>query len=123
MSWSDFLDPSGESAVTTLDGNVLREVRGSPDPGVPLMWVGWVVMWVGWVACLIIAFFFVRRAVDESPRRPLDPAHDATLRALAEALPVILVAAALVGWAIGILGDPRWGITSSSSPSRSRWSP
>ncbi|MFJ9615470.1 hypothetical protein [Streptomyces noursei] len=96
-SWSHFLDPSGESAVTTLDGHVLREVRRFPNPGVPLMWVGW-------VACLIAGFCFVRRAVDDSLRRPLDPARDATMRALTKALPVILVAAGLMGWAVGVFG-------------------
>ncbi|MFE3654163.1 hypothetical protein ACFXO2_41420 [Streptomyces sp. NPDC059152] len=97
VSWSHFLDPSSESAVTTLDGHVLREVRKFPNAGVPLMWVGW-------VACLLTAFFFIRRAVDESLRLPRDPAREATVRALTKALPVILVAAALLGVGIGIFG-------------------
>ncbi|GGU54930.1 hypothetical protein GCM10010211_19520 [Streptomyces albospinus] len=102
VSWSHFLDPSSASVTTTLGGHVLRDVRRFPDPGVPLMWVGW-------VACLVTAFFFVRRAVAESLRRPLDPARDATVRATTKALPVILVAAALLGWAIGILGASEVG--------------
>ncbi|MEU9120535.1 hypothetical protein AB0C96_11840 [Streptomyces sp. NPDC048506] len=97
MGTSHLFDPSSESLTTTLDGHVLRDVRKFPDPGVPLMWVGW-------VACLATAFFFVRRAVAESLQRPLDPARDATMRALTKALPVILVAAALLGWAIGVFG-------------------
>ncbi|WP_043262684.1 hypothetical protein [Streptomyces sp. CT34] len=97
MSTSHLFDPSSESLTTTLDGHVLRDVRKFPNPGVPLMWVGW-------VACLCIAFFFVRRAVDESLQRPLDPARHATMRALNKALPLILLAAALVAVAIGVFG-------------------
>ncbi|BDM69946.1 hypothetical protein HEK616_34330 [Streptomyces nigrescens] len=97
ISASHLLDPSSESLTTTLDGHVLREVRRFPDPGVPLMWLGW-------VACLLTAFFFVRRAVDESLQRPRDPARDATMRALTKALPLILLAATLVACAIGVFG-------------------
>lgn len=90
------LDSNSES-LTTQYGRTVWEVHRSPNPGVPLMWMGWVV-------CLLTAFLFVRRAVGESLTRPLDPARDATMRALAKALPLILLAAALVATAIGVFG-------------------
>ncbi|GAB7035822.1 hypothetical protein AB0G35_29640 [Streptomyces sp. NPDC021749] len=97
INTSHLLDPSSESLTTTLDGRVLREVHRYPNPGVPLMWLGWVV-------CLLAAFLFVRRAVNETLQRPRDPARDATMRALTKTLPLILLAAALVACAIGVFG-------------------
>ncbi|MBL1094801.1 MULTISPECIES: hypothetical protein [Streptomyces] len=98
VSWSHLLDPSGESLTTTLDGHVHREVRKFADPGVPLMWVGLPV-------CVVVAFFLVRRAVRGTLQYHHAAASEATVQALTRALPVILVAAAVLAVAIGYFGD------------------
>ncbi|MFE1768011.1 hypothetical protein ACFW81_27820 [Streptomyces angustmyceticus] len=97
VCWSHLLDPSGESLTTTADGHVLREVRKFANPGVPLMWVGLPV-------CVVAAFFLVRRAVRGTLRYHHAAATDATMPALTKALPVILVAAAGLGVALGFFG-------------------
>ncbi|MFD5396240.1 hypothetical protein ACFWJW_18715 [Streptomyces sp. NPDC127097] len=96
--WSHLLDPSGESVVTTLDGQVVREVRRFSDPGVPLMWVGLPV-------CVLAAFFLIRRAVRGTLQYHHASAVDATVQALTKALPVILGAAAVVAVALGYFAD------------------
>ncbi|MFD8326230.1 hypothetical protein [Streptomyces lydicus] len=98
VCWSHLLDPSGESMTTTADGHVAREVRKFANPGVPLMWVGWAV-------CLLTAFFLVRRAVRMTLQYHHAAAAEATVPALTKALPVILVAAAGLGVAIGFFGS------------------
>ncbi|MFD9207419.1 hypothetical protein ACFVZM_14230 [Streptomyces sioyaensis] len=97
VCWSHLLDPSSESLRTTVDGQVLREVRQFPDPGVPLMWVGLPV-------CVLVAFFLIRRAVRGTLRHHHAPVVEATVQALTKALPVILMAAAVLGVAIGLFG-------------------
>ncbi|MFI9258881.1 hypothetical protein ACIGT4_14415 [Streptomyces sioyaensis] len=98
VNWSHFMDPSGESMRTTLDGGVLWEVRKAPNPGVPLMWVGLPL-------CVLAAFFLVRRAVRGTLQHHHAPVLEATTQALTKALPVILVAAAALAVAIGYFGD------------------
>ncbi|MFF8309533.1 hypothetical protein [Streptomyces lydicus] len=98
VSWSHLLDPSSESMTTTLDGHAVWEVRKFSDPGVPLMWVGW-------AACLLAAFLLVRRAVRMTLQYHRATAAEATVPALTKALPVILVAAAGLGVAIGFFGS------------------
>ncbi|MFI1740838.1 hypothetical protein [Streptomyces sioyaensis] len=98
VSWSHLLDPSGESMRTTLDGEVLWEVRKSPNPGVPLMWVGLPL-------CVLAAFFLIRRAVRGTLQYHHAPVLEATVQTLTKALPVILVAAAVLAVAIGYFGD------------------
>lgn len=97
VCWSHLLDPSSESMRTTLDGDVLWEVRKFPDPGVPLMWVGLPL-------CVLAAFFLVRRAVRGTLQHHDAPVLEATAKALTKALPVILVAAAALAVAIGYFG-------------------
>ncbi|MFD8546914.1 hypothetical protein [Streptomyces sp. NPDC059649] len=96
VGWSGVFDSSYESLVTTLGGGVRVDVRHYPDPGIPVMWVGWVV-------CVLAAFFMVRRAVAGRLDRLLAPAREATVRTLAKALPLIILAAALIAGAIGFL--------------------
>ncbi|AWN28168.1 hypothetical protein [Streptomyces sp. NEAU-S7GS2] len=91
------LDRDSESMTTQLKGPPVWEVHHYPNPGTPLMWVGWAV-------CLVAAFFFVRRAVAAKLQRQHDPAHEETTRALTRDLPLILAAAALLGTAINVLG-------------------
>ncbi|WP_432141225.1 hypothetical protein [Streptomyces sp. bgisy084] len=98
VGWSHLLDPSGESVVTTLDGQVVREVRRFSDPGVPLMWVGLPV-------CVLVAFFLIRRAVRGTLQHHHAPAIEATMQVLTKALPVILGAAAVVAVALGYFAD------------------
>ena len=98
VCWSHLLDPSGESMRTTLDGQVLWEVRKFPNPGVPLMWVGLPL-------CVLAAFFLIRGAVRGTLRHHHAPVIEATMKALTKALPVILVAAAVLAVAIGYFGD------------------
>ncbi|WP_420082600.1 hypothetical protein ACN6AT_36855 (plasmid) [Streptomyces sp. JL4002] len=95
IGWSGALDPSYESLVTT-PGGVRWEIRKSPDPGLPLMWVGWGM-------CALSAFFMVRRAVATRLQRLLAPAHEATVRALTIAFPLIILAGALIVGAIQFL--------------------
>ncbi|MFI0785693.1 hypothetical protein ACH4Q6_08870 [Streptomyces lydicus] len=97
VCWSHLLDPSGASLTTMPGGHVLSEVRTFPNPGVPVMWVGLPV-------CALAAFFLIRRAVHGTLRHHGAPAREATVRALTKALPVLLVAAAGLGVAIGIFG-------------------
>lgn len=97
VSWSHLLDPSSESMTTTLDGGAVGEVREFANPGVPLMWVGLPV-------CMIAAFFLIRRAVRGTLQHRGASAHEATAQALTKALPVILLAAAGLGVAIGFFG-------------------
>jgi cobalamin synthase len=84
--------------TTQLHGPPVWEVRHYPNPGTPLMWVGWAV-------CLVAAFFLIRRAVAARLQRRHDPAREETTRALTKALPFILLAAALLGTAINFLGE------------------
>ncbi|MEU9116290.1 hypothetical protein AB0D04_32155 [Streptomyces sp. NPDC048483] len=98
VSWSHLLDPSFESMTTTLDGPPRWEVRKFPNPGVPLMWVGLPV-------CVLAAFFMVRRAVRGTLQHYGALAREATMQALTKALPVILLAAAALGVAIGLFGN------------------
>ncbi|MCF3172022.1 hypothetical protein IPZ61_01525 [Streptomyces sioyaensis] len=98
VGWAHVLDPSSESLRTTADGQVLREVRRLPDPGVPLMWVGLVVS-------VVAAFFLIRRAVRMTLRYHDAAVPEATVRALTKALPVILAAAAALAVAIGFFGS------------------
>lgn len=102
VGWSGVFDSSYESLVTTLDGGVRVDVRHYPDPGIPVMWVGWGV-------CAVAAFFMVRRAVAAQLRRLLAPADEATVRTLTKALPLIILAAALVASAIGFLAPYMFG--------------
>ncbi|MFD5733790.1 hypothetical protein ACFWIY_13260 [Streptomyces sioyaensis] len=97
VCWSHLLDPSSESLQTTVDGQVLREVRQFPNPGVPLMWVGLPL-------CALVAFFLIRRAVRGTLQHHHAPVVEATVQALTKALPVILMAAAVLGIAIGLFG-------------------
>ncbi|MFK0291861.1 hypothetical protein ACIQU6_15490 [Streptomyces sp. NPDC090442] len=97
VSWSGLLGGTTESTTATAGGGVLWEVYKSPNLGVPLMWVGW-------VACLLAAFFLIRRTVAAELERTLDPARKATTRAMTKALPLILPAAAVLGGAIGLFG-------------------
>ncbi|WP_432093680.1 hypothetical protein [Streptomyces sp. bgisy100] len=92
-----FLDRDSEVMTTQLNGPPVWEVHHYPNPGTPLMWVGWGV-------CLVAAFFLTRRAVAATLRRRHDLALDETMRAMTKALPLILVAAALLGTAINFLG-------------------
>ncbi|MEW9517731.1 hypothetical protein [Streptomyces tubercidicus] len=91
------LDRSTELKVTQPDGPPLVEVHHYPNPGVPLMWVGWVV-------CLVGAFFLIRRTVATKLQAEHDPAHEETLRAITKALPLILLAAAVAAAALNFLG-------------------
>lgn len=91
------LDRSSESMTTQLSGPPVVEVHNYPNPGVPLMWVGWAV-------CLVAAFFLIRRAVAAKLQRQHDPAHEETLRAITKALPLILLAAALTATALNFVG-------------------
>ncbi|MGY4987703.1 hypothetical protein [Streptomyces nigrescens] len=91
------LDRDSESMTTQLKGPPVWEVHHYPNPGTPLMWVGWAV-------CLVAAFFFVRRAVAAKLQRQHDPAREETTRALTRDLPLILAAAALLGTAVNVLG-------------------
>lgn len=102
VSASGLLGGTTESAITVPGGQVVEEVRKTPDLGVPLMWVGWVV-------CLLAAFFLIRRAVARTLQRHLDPAREATMRAMTKALPLVVVAAALLGGVIGLLGSAAFG--------------
>ncbi|MFD0169916.1 hypothetical protein ACFVJH_38185 [Streptomyces decoyicus] len=92
------LDRDSESMTTQLKGPPVWEVHHYPNPGIPLMWVGWAV-------CLLAAFFWVRSTVAAELQRQHDPAREVTMRALTKALPLILLAAALLGTAINFLGD------------------
>ncbi|MFG2528321.1 hypothetical protein [Streptomyces sp. NPDC048516] len=98
VCWSHLLDPSGESMTTTADGHVALEVRKFANPGVPLMWVGLPV-------CVLAAFFLIRRAVRMTLQYHHAAAIEATVPALAKALPFILAAAAGLGVAIGFFGS------------------
>ncbi|MFE0374670.1 hypothetical protein ACFW1M_03600 [Streptomyces inhibens] len=90
------LDRNSESMITVY-GNVVSEVHRYPNPGIPLMWVGWPV-------CLLAAFFWIRCAVAAELQRQLAPAREVTMRAMTKALPLILLGAALLGTAINFLG-------------------
>ncbi|MGX1755373.1 hypothetical protein ACWIG5_00380 [Streptomyces lydicus] len=92
------LDRDSEAMTTQLHGPPVWEVHHYPDPGTPLMWVGWAV-------CLLAAFFWIRSTVAAELRRHHDPARDVTMRALTKALPLILLAAALLGTGINFFGD------------------
>ncbi|GAO07419.1 hypothetical protein NCG97_19775 [Streptomyces lydicamycinicus] len=92
------LDRDSEAMTTQLHGPPVWEVHHYPNPGTPLMWVGWAV-------CLVAAFFLIRRAVAARLQRRHDPAREETTRALTKALPFILLAAALLGTAINFLGE------------------
>ncbi|WP_411139168.1 hypothetical protein [Streptomyces sp. C10] len=92
------LDRDSESMTTQLKGPPVWEVHHYPNPGIPLMWVGWTM-------CLLAAFFWVRSTVAAELQRQHDPAREVTMRALTKALPLILLAAALLGTAINSLGD------------------
>ncbi|MFE7544689.1 hypothetical protein [Streptomyces platensis] len=98
VSWSHLLDPSSTAATTTLDGNVVWEVRQFPNAGVPLMWVGLPL-------CVVAAFFLVRRAVRGTLQHHHAPVIEATMQTLTKALPVLLAAAAVLAVAIGYFGD------------------
>ncbi|SOE11762.1 hypothetical protein SAMN06272775_2745 [Streptomyces sp. 2323.1] len=98
VNWSHLLDPSGEAMTTTLDGHVVREIRRSPNVGVPLMWVGLPL-------CVVAAFFLIRRAVRETLRHHRASMIEATVQTLAKALPVIFAVAAVLAVAIGYFGD------------------
>ncbi|MFK0238948.1 hypothetical protein [Streptomyces vinaceus] len=101
VGWSHLLDCSSESFVTTLQGSV-SEVRKCPNAGIP-------VMWVGWLLCMPAAFFMIRRAVASRLQRLLAPAREATVQALTKALPLIILAAALISGAIGFLASHLFG--------------
>ncbi|MDT0460629.1 hypothetical protein RM550_33725 [Streptomyces sp. DSM 41527] len=92
------LDRDSEAMTTQLHGPPVWEVHHYPNPGAPLMWVGWAV-------CLLAAFFWIRSTVAAELRRQHDPAREVTMRALTKALPLILLAAALLGTAISFFGD------------------
>lgn len=92
------LDRNSETMTTQLNGPPVYEVHHYPNPGTPLMWVGWAV-------CLVGAFFLVRRAVAAKLQRRHDPARDVTMRAMTKAVPLLLLAAALLGTAVNFLGD------------------
>jgi ABC-type xylose transport system permease subunit len=66
-------------------------------------------MWVGWVLCAVTAYFLVRRMVAVLLQHRLALAREATMRTLTAALPFIVVAAALVGGAIGLLAPCAFG--------------
>ncbi|MFE0187291.1 hypothetical protein [Streptomyces sp. NPDC058989] len=102
VGWAGVFDSSYESLVTTLGGGVRVDVRHYPDPGIPVMWVGWGV-------CMLAAFFMVRRSVAAQLERLLAPAREATVRALAKTLPLVILAAALVAGAIGFLAPYLFG--------------
>ncbi|MEU6326338.1 hypothetical protein ABZ851_03445 [Streptomyces sp. NPDC047049] len=91
------LDRDSEAMTTQLHGPPVWEVHHYPNPGTPLMWVGWAV-------CLLAAFFWVRSTVAADLQRRHDPAREVTMRALTKALPLILLAAALLGTAINFFG-------------------
>ncbi|MEV5128433.1 hypothetical protein AB0K49_37425 [Streptomyces decoyicus] len=91
------LDSDSEAMTTQLHGPPVWEVHHHPNPGTPLMWVGWAV-------CLLGAFFWIRSTVAAELRRQHDPAREVTMRAMTKALPLILLAAALLGTAINFLG-------------------
>ncbi|WP_414504378.1 hypothetical protein [Streptomyces sp. NEAU-L66] len=91
------LDRDSEAMTTQLHGPPVWEVHHYPNPGTPLMWVGWAV-------CLLGAFFWIRSTVAAELQHQHDPARDVTMRALTKALPLILAAAALLGSAINVLG-------------------
>ncbi|MGW8975979.1 hypothetical protein [Streptomyces platensis] len=98
VNWSHLLDPSGTAMTTTLDGNVVWEVRRFPNAGVPLMWVGLPL-------CVVAAFFLVRRAVRGTLQHHHAPVIEATMQTLTKALPVLLAAAAVLAVAIGYFAD------------------
>jgi len=91
------LDRNSELMLTQPDGPPLVEVHHYPNPGVPLMWVGWAV-------CLVGAFFLIRRTVATKLRAQHDPAHEETLRAVTKALPLLLLAAALAATGLNFMG-------------------
>lgn len=91
------LDRNTELMLTQPDGPPLVEVHHYPNPGVPLMWVGWAV-------CLVGAFFLIRRTVAAKLQRGHDPATEETLRAMTKTLPLILLTAALAATALNFLG-------------------
>ncbi|MGG7574946.1 hypothetical protein [Streptomyces sirii] len=99
LSWSHTLDPCS-GVGTGPDGEVLgcRSTLDAP----------W--MWVGWVACMLVAYFMMRRNVAVTLQHHLAPAREATMRALTRTLPLVIVAAALVGGVIvGLLGPYVFG--------------
>ncbi|MEU9485391.1 hypothetical protein AB0D83_17230 [Streptomyces decoyicus] len=91
------LDSDSEAMTTQMHGPPVWEVHHYPNPGTPLMWVGWAV-------CLLGAFFWIRSTVAAELRRRHDPARAVTMRAMTKALPLILLVAALLGTAINFLG-------------------
>ncbi|MFG2286174.1 hypothetical protein ACGFOU_08945 [Streptomyces sp. NPDC048595] len=98
LSWSHTFDPC-TGAGTGPDGEVLgcRSTLDAP----------W--MWVGWAACMLVAYFMMRRNVAVTLQHHLAPAREATMRALTRTLPLVIAAAALVGGGIGLLGSDVFG--------------
>ncbi|MGW2921870.1 hypothetical protein ACWDBF_28920 [Streptomyces angustmyceticus] len=66
-------------------------------------------MWAGWVLCALGGYLMVRRTVGVTLRHHAAPLREATMRAMTKALPLIIVAAALVGGGIGLLGPYAFG--------------
>ncbi|MFB7629506.1 hypothetical protein ACFC0M_00945 [Streptomyces sp. NPDC056149] len=60
-------------------------------------------MWVGWVLCAAVGYWLVLRAVSRRLERHQAAGREATRRALTRTLPVIVMAAALIGGGIGLL--------------------
>ncbi|MFE7314151.1 hypothetical protein ACFU7T_13790 [Streptomyces sp. NPDC057555] len=82
VSMSHVLDPCASDCRTTTDAP-------------------W--MWVGWVLCAAVGYWLVLRAVSRRLERHQAAGREATLRALTRTLPLIVVAAALIGGGIGLL--------------------
>ncbi|MEU8785336.1 hypothetical protein [Streptomyces sp. NPDC048637] len=101
LSWDHTFDPCASWAEP--GGGTPGTCRSTLES--PWMWAGW----AGWAGCALLAFFMIRRTVSVTLQHHLAPAREATLRALPKALPVIIVAGALVGGGIGLLGEPVLG--------------
>ncbi|MGW3013690.1 hypothetical protein ACWC9R_33400 [Streptomyces sp. NPDC001219] len=98
VSWSHLLDPCSGWG-TGPDGEVLG-CRSTVDA-----W--W--MWAGWVLCAAAAYGLVLRSVSCALDNHLAAGRDATRRQLVKTLPLIVLAAALAGGGIGLLGAVVFG--------------
>ncbi|MCY0932491.1 hypothetical protein OTB20_41440 [Streptomyces sp. H27-H1] len=93
VSWSHLLDPC--TGRGTGPGGEVLGCRTTLDA-----W--W--MWAGWALCAAAAYWLVLRGVSRRLEHHLAAGRDATRRTLVKTLPLIVVAAALAGGGIGLLG-------------------
>ncbi|MFI1502906.1 hypothetical protein [Streptomyces platensis] len=98
VSWSHILDPCAGSG--TGPGGEVLGCRTTVDA-----W--W--MWAGWALCAAAAYWLVLRRVSRALDDRLAAGREATRRELVKTLPLIVVAAALTGGGIGLLGAVVFG--------------